>query len=534
MLDIHRLERSIEEEMKAHHVPGLAIAALAGGEPVYARGLGVTSVETGQAVRADTLFRIGSITKPLTATAIMRLVERGTLELDRPVTDYVPWLRLADEGAAGQMTLRLLLSHSAGLPTDHSPSGPRDPAALQAYVRDTVSTYALIAPPGKLYAYSNPGIRVAGYVAEHVSGRPYTELMQELVFEPLAMKHTTFDPTVAMTYSLALPHDVEGGKLRVRHRYPDDASGNPSGFAISTVLDLANLAQAHMAGGRFRGREVLAAASVAEMQTVQAETYGPAGSGYGLGWELDVYRGRRRVAHNGDISTFGARLAMVPEAGVAVALLASRVYGFWPAVQRITDTVLDQLLGLPSSPTPPPAIQPGRPDGPPYPAAGVFLGDWRGLVVLEVEGERLVLDWNGVRVPLDAHRENVYIGSRPGGDVVTVGLVPEDGRPCRYVMINGSPAERREPGPAFQPDPAGWAAYAGRYTGVEIFDIRLAGGRLFLYSEADDREMPLVPIGPDRFACDLGVIQFRAAAQGGVPELLFGRVYTLSRARAQD
>src|SRR5690606_12635724 len=149
----------------------------------------------------------------LTAMAVLRLAEMGKLDLDCPVRQYVPDLQFSDPLAADGITLRRLLSHSAGLPTEHNPYGPRNPEALAAYVYEQVSGYPLIAAPGTLYAYSNPGVRVAGYVAEVVAGKPYTELMQELVFDPLAMARTTFDPTIAMTYPLAQAHDLEEGQL---------------------------------------------------------------------------------------------------------------------------------------------------------------------------------------------------------------------------------------------------------------------------------------------------------------------------------
>ena len=157
---------------------GLALAIVQGGEVAYANGFGVTSAEDGGvAVTPQTLFRIGSTTKPLTGTAVMRLVERGLLDLDRPVTAYLPWLRFSEAGVAERVTLRMLLSHTAGLPreqiTPHLLFGRRDPAGLEAYVREELPRLPLVAPPGVVWSYSNPGINLAGYLAEVVSGRPY-------------------------------------------------------------------------------------------------------------------------------------------------------------------------------------------------------------------------------------------------------------------------------------------------------------------------------------------------------------------------
>ena len=528
MADFQAVESRIEAEMQRHQVPGLALAAVREGEVVYARGFGVSSVETGQPVTPDTLFRIGSITKALTATAVMRLVEAGKLDLDRPVKEYLPGLHFSDDQVSGQITLRRLLSHSAGLPTDHSPYGPRHQGALADYVRVQVPGYRFIAPPGKLYAYSNPGPRIAGYVAEVVAGRPYTELMQELVFDPLSMTRTTFDPTVAMTYPLAQSHALEEGKLRVEHRYADDAGGYPSGFAISTVLDLAQFARMQMAGGRLDGHQVLLAESVAEMQTAQVERLTTAAGGYGLGLALDRYRSQWRATHNGSISAFGSRMAFIPAAGSAVIVLANRAGGFWGEMEGIVDAVLDEILGMPSPQPAPETVEPNRAAWPPY--TGSYLGDWVGLVTVCVDDGQLILDWNGSRIPMQAHRDGVYFGQRPGsGEIVTAGFVDEGGQPTHYVQINSSPAERFEPAPAVAARPETWAAYAGRYLGAEDLTFRVDGGRLLVYSVDEGREMPCVPLGPGRFACDVGVIEFTRAVDGSVAEVVFGRVYTLRR-----
>lgn len=530
MSDFRETEQQIEEAMRAHHVPGLAVAAVQGGEMVYARGFGVASVETGQPVTADTLFRIGSITKSLTATAVMRLVQEGRLDLDRPVGDYVSGLRFSDEQAGPRITLRRLLSHSAGLPTDHNPYGPRHPGALAEYVLNDVPRYRFVAPPGKLYAYSNPGPRIAGHVLQVVGGRPYTDMMRRLVLEPLGMDRTTFDPTVAMTYPLAQAHDLDpdDGVLRVRHRYADDASGYPSGFAISTVLDLCRFARMQLAGGRLDGRQVLSPQSAAEMQAEQVDRLTTAGGGYGLGLALDSYRGLRRASHNGSIGTFGSRIALLPAAGVAVVLLANRAAGFWGTLEHIVDALLDDLLGLHGPPPPPTTIEPDRVRWPLI--TGTYLGDWVGLAAIGAQGSELMLDWNGTRVPLQAHRDDVYFGYKPGsGELVTVGGVDEGRLPVRYVQINSSPAGRYSPDTAFVPRPETWAPFAGRYTGTEDLTVRLTNGRLDVYSADEGREVECVPLGRDRFACEFGLLDFRQAPDGTVPELVFGRVYRLAR-----
>lgn len=529
MLNFYALEQWIAEQMQAGHVPGLAMAVVRDLEVIYCRGWGVTSVEDGGLpVTPQTLFRIGSITKSMTATAIMRLAEAGKLDLDRPVLDYVPWLRFSQEDVAGAITLRRLLSHSAGLPTAHAPFGRRGPEGLEAYMRQDVPAYPFIAPPGPVYAYSNPGIRIAGYIAQVVDGRPYAELMQDLVFDPLQMTRTTFDPTVAITYPTAQSHDLAAdGTLSVQHRYADDSGSYPSGGAISTALDLTHFAVMQMDGGRFGGRQILAAESVAEMQRPQVDRYAIGDAAYGLGLDLDTYKGLERVSHNGSISTFGSRLVMLPREGAAVILLFNRAPGFWARAETIVDRVVDQLLGLPREQTTPPTGEPDRALWPAY--QGTYLGDWRGLAVVQVVEDELVVDWNKERLGLHPLRADLYWGRKPGAEApVSVGFVRQAGGPAEYVQINSSPCRRFDLEAGRTPSPDRWGAYLGWYTGVEKIGIRIEGRQLLVYSEDEGREMAAVPLSDTRFACDVGLIEFQVADDGTVPSLCFGNVYTLT------
>src|SRR5690606_1479427 len=247
MLNIEAIERRVADLMDAAIVPGMALAVTNRDEVIYARGFGATSTEPdAPAVGPDTIFRIGSITKPLTATMLMRLVDDGLLDLDRPVREYVPWLKLMDEDAERIITLRMLLSHTSGLPTALEYNGWRDPSGLEAYVREVLPALPPVAPPGEIYAYSNPGFNLAGYVAEAVTGTPYAELMRQYLFEPLGMGRTTFDPLVAMTYPFSQSFVLdETGRPQVKRPFVDNTGEYPCGFALSTVLDLGKLARLH-------------------------------------------------------------------------------------------------------------------------------------------------------------------------------------------------------------------------------------------------------------------------------------------------
>lgn len=163
MLNMYRLEQRIQQYVAAQKMVGLALAIVQGSDVRYARGFGVTSVEDGGLpVTPHTLFCIGSISKTLTATLVMRLVEQGKLDLDVPVMQYMLDFAFSDEKLGQHVTLRHVLSHTTGLPSGGKDFGPRDPDALRRFVWDELSRYEFIAEPGKVHLYSNTVLVLAG------------------------------------------------------------------------------------------------------------------------------------------------------------------------------------------------------------------------------------------------------------------------------------------------------------------------------------------------------------------------------------
>lgn len=343
MLEVSALRSWITKALEFTHAPGLAVAVLENREVAYVGGFGVTSLQDGALpVTPQTVFRIGSLTKLITATLIMRLVQERVLELDDPIDTYVPWLTLSDPEAARQITLRMLLSHTSGLTSDAVPWGNRYPHALREYVHARIPEYPLATRPGVRFHYSNPGFSVAGYVAEAAAAKPYTNLVDEWVFGPLDMQRSTFDPLIAMTYPLAQGHYFTGdGGFRVDHRFVDNPAHYPGGFAMSTVVDLANFAAMHLCGGVFRGRPVLSRDLVDQMHTPQVITEQEDIS-CALPFLVRQSHGQRCVFHDGAIPHFRAELALLPECGAGVVLL-------WNALvdgpEVLIRAILDHLIG---------------------------------------------------------------------------------------------------------------------------------------------------------------------------------------------
>ncbi len=187
---------------------------------VFAKGFGVSDVETGAPVTPDTLFRIASTTKMLTAAALVSLAEQGRIKLDAPVGKYVQGL----SPKLSQVTVHHLLSHTAGIRDGFSFHGLHDDSALGGFIRSWTDDY-LIADPGEVFSYSNLGYALAGFVLEQVTGKPYADAMND----------------VAMTYPLSQGHDILPGQTNptVLRPFADDARYWANGGVFTSVAEFA-------------------------------------------------------------------------------------------------------------------------------------------------------------------------------------------------------------------------------------------------------------------------------------------------------
>src|SRR3989442_9404207 len=200
------LSQVVEAAMREHPVPGVAVGLVADGEETVA-GFGVTNVDHPLAVDGDPLFQIGSITKTVTATAIMRLGDAGRLSLDLPVRTYLPELRLRDEYVAARVTLRHLLTHHGGWFGDVFEDTGVGDDALARYVAN-LDAVEQLTPLGALWAYSNAGFAVAARVLEVATATTAEPALDDLVLRPLGMKRSFFFARDALTYRVAAGHFV--------------------------------------------------------------------------------------------------------------------------------------------------------------------------------------------------------------------------------------------------------------------------------------------------------------------------------------
>jgi len=314
------IERIVAEEQARHPIPGVSIGIVAGDEELTA-AFGVTNVDHPLPVDADTLFQIGSITKTFLGTLVMKLVEEGTLDLDDPVRRWVPELKLRDEDAATRVTLRHLLTHTAGWFGDHFADFGSNDDALAKYVASMAELEQQV-PLGTQWAYNNAAFALAGRVVEVATGRPVEDAMRALLFVPLRLKRTFFFADEVITYRVAAGHNVFDGAPRVVRPWALPRASDCVGGIVSTVPDLLRYARFLMGDGTTADvMRYLSASTVDLMRSPLVQ--GPLGQHRGIAWSVEDVGGVRIIGHGG--ATFGqqAMLWIAPAKRFAIAMLTN-------------------------------------------------------------------------------------------------------------------------------------------------------------------------------------------------------------------
>lgn len=534
MQDTDALEECVTQWMAEKPAIGLAVAVVRHGEIVWQGGYGVTSCEDGAgAVSPLTIFRILSTTKLLTGTAIMRLVEQGVLDLDTPVSAWLPGFHFTLSDVADHITLRHLLSHTSGLPTFRGDVMTTGSDGLEWFVRDYLPAYPLLVSPGKVWLYSNAGMMLAAYIAQTVTGAPYRELMDTLVFAPLEMRRTTFDPLVALTYPCAQAlQKGSDGSLEVVHTFAQNTAWDPAGGAMSCVSDMGRLALMYLGGGHYRHQQLLQPETIQMMQAPVVHTFTQQDEGYGLAFATEQYKGVDLVRHNGGgVASYASYFYLAPEQQTGVILLSNG----GPQRGLIT-ALLDLLLAFPAT-KPPRDVTEDQPFWPRY--VGTYLGIYTGLVEVHADMHHLRLTRNGKAFILHPRGAHQFVGKAETDDeTISLGFVDVDDDGADPILIlDDSPCQRVPPIPAIAPEPAGWARFVGDY---ELPAATLMSQHM-LHISLNDEALALtqgqatyrcIPLGGKQFACDAGLLAFHDGPHG--IELEMWRTMTASRIESLD
>lgn len=316
------LAEVVKPAMKKYEVPGVSVGILHGDEE-HSFGFGTTNIEFGLPVDPDTVFQIGSTSKTFTGSVVMSLVEAGKLNLDAKVTDYLPKFKLPDAKVAAKVTIRHLLTHTGGWRGDLFPDTGRGGDAIAKSVTALAKQAEQLTPLGKVWAYNNAGFYIAGLIIEKVTKKPYEQVVQETIFEPLGMTNTFWfaEDVIGRKHALGHVHTKDG--LKIARHWGLMRAANPAGGIASTAPDQLKYARMHLSDGAAPdGTAVLSPASVKEMQQVQAEA-GSITSHVGLTWLLDDLGGARVVKHGGTVNGHMSAFLMLPDHGFAITVLTN-------------------------------------------------------------------------------------------------------------------------------------------------------------------------------------------------------------------
>ncbi|WP_181777738.1 serine hydrolase domain-containing protein [Amycolatopsis pittospori] len=339
MSDVQELRALLDEGAREAEVPGAVVGVLHDGrESVLTTG--VSSVDTGLAVDAGTLFMIGSTSKTFAAAAMLALVEDGLLDLDKPVVEYLPGLPLADPVAREAVTSRHLLTHSAGFLGDVDlDTGWGDDALAQAV--EQFGDLPQIFPPGEVFSYCNAGFQLAGRVVEVVAGKPFEDVVRTRLLEPLGMTESYYLPWEVLTR----PHAVGHAEGAVAHTVGLTRADSASGGLWSTAADQLKWARFFLTG-ESEGEAPLSAATRDLMRTPQRRA-ALRFEEVGLSWLHTSHGAARLVRHGGNVSNLQlSEFVTLPEENFAVTVLTNSAGGA-ALGRKVVDWCLENLVGLP-------------------------------------------------------------------------------------------------------------------------------------------------------------------------------------------
>lgn len=326
------LREQVRTVMQRLEIPGVAFGVLVDGQ-LHADGLGVTNVNHPLPIDSDTLFQIGSITKTITGTAALRLVEQGRLDLDTPVRQYLPQLKLSDATTTEQVTMRHLLTHMSGFVGDYFVDTGWGDDALDKYVLQ-MANLAQFAPLGTLWSYCNSGFGLAAKVIEAITGQTAEQAITELVLLPFGMDRAFFFPWQVMPERFAVGHRSTANGPQVLRPWPIPRASSAVGSITTSVSQLLRYAERHLQPDP----------TLATMQVAQAPA-GNAADQIGITWMLRDIGGVQLVQHGGATNGQMAQLTLVPERQFAIALLTNNDCGSIHNLEIVT-WALEAFLGV--------------------------------------------------------------------------------------------------------------------------------------------------------------------------------------------
>ena len=380
-------------------VPSVTVAVAKDGRIVWEEGFGFADLERRTPATPTTLYSMASISKPIAATGVMKLVEQGRIELDRPANDYLGAGKITGlAGDASGATVRRLLSHTAGLPLHYrffyEGGTTRRPPMDEAIGRYAIAVY----PPGAVYNYSNLGYGVLEEIVARASGRPFEAFMRDEVFLPLGMSTTTIGTGAGLS-NAAVRYDAQ--KKPVAYY---DFDHRAASAVYTSARELARFGMFHLKSHLKDQRPILTDSTIDRMQRVA--TPGDTGAGYGLGWSIGREQGYRVVSHTGGMPGVSTTLKLYPEHNVVIAVLANTSTPVpHRAAFHVAGAVLPRYYAW-AGDSPPPSSPASVAFAPP----NELWGEWTGTIRM--------YDGSSVPLALMIRPDDVHVRLGTGGNAL--------------------------------------------------------------------------------------------------------------------
>jgi len=428
-------EDAITTALKAWEVPGVVVVIVRDDQVVYLKGHGRKHFDRDEPPTADTRFPLASCSKAFTTTLMAQLVDAGKMRWDDPVRRHLRGFRLDDPHVDALVTMRDLVTHRTGLAT-HDLLWYRAPWSVEEMVK-RAGRLPIKQPFRSHFEYQSVMFSAAGLACAQIGGKPWHQLIQERLFDPLGMESSTCRPQSALKFDHADGHKRVDGKLEIVPWYAPEEP-NAAGSIVVTGGDLVPWLRLQLNGGQLGDQRIVSEANFAETHTPQValRIEGPAKElypetiqlSYAMGWLVQDYRGRQLLSHGGVIDGFRANITLLPREKIGIAILnnlqATRMG------QALSYTLVDEMLGLQKrdwnshflaivkrEETKRDERQKERDrlrraDQPPSLPLTAYLGTYHerayGDAIVTLEKEHLVWSWSGFRVRLAHHHGDTF------------------------------------------------------------------------------------------------------------------------------
>jgi CubicO group peptidase (beta-lactamase class C family)/D-alanyl-D-alanine dipeptidase len=484
-----QLEPWVAAEVAGKGLPALSIALVDDQRIVWARGFGFADTARTVPATADTVYRVGSVSKLFTDLAVMQLVEQGRLDLDAPVARVLPEFAPKNPFDV-PITLRQLMSHRAGLvrepPVGHyfDPSSP----SLSDVVK-SLATTTLLFEPGTRTKYSNAGLAVVGAVVERVSGEPFAKLIERSLLKPLGMTRSSFEPGPGLARQMA--HGLMWSYDDQTLATPTFLLGTgPAGNLVSSVNDMGRFLSFLFAHGRGTTGAVIKPETLKSMIEPQRGEPGQRG-GFGLGFAISRLDDERRIGHNGAVYGFATDLQALPDSklGAIVITTADCANG---AASEVATTALRMMLAMRKGrPLPPLVTSKAIAHERAQTLKGHYASGSNVIDIIERGGKLLLSPFGGMTVGIREKGDSLVINDRlVSGPRVEVGE--------NSIKVAGTRYEKKTAlKPA--PSPERWDGLIGEYGwDHDVLYILEKDGKLHALIEWFF-DYPLKEVAPDRF-----------------------------------